>query len=85
MATARRATEEKAVLVERPPAAGYSFLRIGQLVHLVSSGRTFQYREILDMDQHFLKIRSDVSVAPQTEIVLIPWSQIEAIGITDER
>ena len=40
---------------------------------------------IPDWDEKFLKVRSDVTIAPQTEIVLIPWSQIEAIGITDER
>jgi len=61
------------------------FLRVGQLVHLVSSGRTLQYREVLGMDDKFLKIRSDVTVSPQTEVVLIPWARIEAIGITDER
>ncbi len=61
------------------------FLQKGQLVHLVLNGRTLQYREILDWDDKFLKIRSDMSVAPQTEIVLIPWPQIEALGLTDER
>lgn len=61
------------------------FLRKGQLVHLGLNGRTLQYREILDWDDKFLKIRSDVSVSPQTEIVLLPWAQIEAIGLTDER
>ena len=60
-------------------------LRKGQLVHLILNGRTLQHREVLDWDDRFLKIRSDVSVAPQTEIVLIPWGQIEALGITDER
>jgi len=60
-------------------------LRKGQLVHLILNGRTLQYREVLDWDDRFLKIRSDMSVAPQTEIVLIPWGQIEALGLTDER
>jgi hypothetical protein len=54
-------------------------------VNIVLSGRTIQYREILGWDEHFLKIRSDVTIAPQTEIVLIPFGQIEAIGLTDER
>lgn len=73
-----------------PPAqkkteAPEGFLRKGQLVHLVLNGRTLQYREVLDFDDRFLKIRSDIQVAPQTEIVLIPWSQVEALGLTDER
>lgn len=61
------------------------FLRKGQLVHLGLNGRTLQNREVLGWDDRFLKIRSDVSVSPQTEIVLLPWAQIEAIGLTDER
>lgn len=60
-------------------------IRKGQLVHLILNGRTLQFREILDWDDRFLKIRSDVTVAPQTEIVLIPWGQIESLGLTDER
>lgn len=60
-------------------------LRKGQLVHLILNGRTLQFREVLDWDDRFLKIRSDIQVAPQTEIVLIPWGQIEALGLTDER
>lgn len=79
---------EDLILGKEPPGctpAPKPFLRIGQLVHLSMNGRTLQYREILDWDERFLKIRSDLSVSPQTEIVLLPWAQIEAIGLTDER
>lgn len=62
-----------------------SFLRVGQLVNIVEGGRTLVNREILGWDDRFLKIRSDVTVAPQTEVVLIPWTQVGSIGLTDER
>lgn len=71
--------------IQKKTEAPEGFLRKGQLVHLGLNGRTLQNREILDWDDKFLKIRSDISVAPQTEIVLLPWAQIEAIGLTDER
>lgn len=84
----RKRTEPIAEVLEESkliPESKTSFLREGQIVHIILGGRTIQYREILGWDDHFLKIRSDVSVAPQTEIILIPFAQIEAIGLTDER
>lgn len=78
-------TDEPTAMVNPDWNPPQPLLRRGQLVHLILNGRTLQYREILDWDDRFLKIRSDLSVAPQTEIVLIPWNQVEALGLTDER
>lgn len=76
---------QKASTEEPVSPCTHELLSKHQLVHLVVNGRTLQFREILDWDDKFLKVRSDVHVAPQTEIALYPWHSIEAIGITDER
>lgn len=60
-------------------------LRVGQLCNIVNGGRTLQNYEVLAMDDRFIKFRADMSVAPQTEMVLIPYVQIEAIGLVGER
>jgi hypothetical protein len=60
-------------------------LKIGALVNLVSGGRTLTDYEVLDFDSNFVKFRGNIQVAPQTEIVLIPWAQIEALGLRGER
>lgn len=62
-----------------------SFLKPGDLVNIVNGGRTLQNYEVLGMDDRFIKFRADMSVAPQTEMVLIPYAQIEAIGLCSER
>jgi len=62
-----------------------AFLREGQIVNLVTGGRTLTGYEVLGLDDRFIKFRGNMTVAPQTEIVLIPWHQVEAIGLTDER
>lgn len=72
----------KRVEVEKAPEG---FLRKGRIVNLTAGGRTLFAYEILDWDEHFVKFRADVSVSPQTEVVLIPYGKIEAIGLTDER
>jgi len=54
------------------------------LVHLVSGGRTLQNYEVLDWDDKFIKFRGSEQIAPQTQIVLIPQGQIEAIGLVGE-
>lgn len=61
------------------------FLRVGQIVNLVAGGRTLPGYEVLGWDGEFIKFRGSVHVAPQTEVVLIPYGKIEAIGLTDER
>ena len=67
-----------------PPPVPPSFLKVGALVNLVSGGRTLQNYEVLDFDQVYVKFRGSIHVAPQTESVLIPHAQIEAIGLVGE-
>lgn len=70
----------KAKIAEQP-----ELLKIGMLVNLVSGGRTLTDYEVLDFDDRLVKFRGSVLNAPQTEIVLIPWEKIEAMGIRSER
>lgn len=72
---------QKRPVIEEP----IGLLKIGDIVNIVNGGRTLQNYEVLDMDQRFIKFRADMSVAPQTEVVLIPYAQIEAIGLVNER
>jgi hypothetical protein len=67
------------------PEEPKGLLRVGQIVNVVFGSRTHQGYEVLDMDGDFIKFRGNMTVAPQTEVVLIPRAQIEAIGLTDER
>lgn len=60
-------------------------LKKGALVNLVAGGRTLTDYEVLDFDENFVKFRGSINVAPQTELVLIPWQKIEALGLRDER
>ena len=60
-------------------------LKIGALVNLERHGRTLQNLEVLDFDENFIKLKWDVHVSPQTEIVLVPWSKIESLGLVGER
>lgn len=60
-------------------------LRKGSIVNLVAGGRTLTGLEVLEYDDKFIKFRWDVHVAPQTEIVLVPWGKVEIVGLTDER
>jgi hypothetical protein len=74
MAAPRKTTAEEA----KP------LLRKGQLINLDRGGRTLQNLEVLDFDDNFLKLRWDVHVSPQTEIVLVPWREA-VIGLVGER
>lgn len=67
------------------PEASEGFLKIGDLINIVNNGRTYQNYEVLGVDDNYLKVRADMSVAPQTEVVLFPHAQIEAIGLVNER
>jgi len=58
---------------------------VGMIVNVVTGGRTLTGYEVLGVDKDFIKFRGNMQVAPQTEIVLIPFARVEAIGITDER
>lgn len=62
-----------------------SLLKVGSLVNLERSGRTLQNLEVLGFDENFIKLRWDVHVSPQTEIVLVPWGKIESLGLVGER
>lgn len=62
-----------------------SLLKKGAFVNLVAGGRTLENYEVLDWDDNFVKFRGSVHVAPQTELVLIPWQKLEALGLRDER
>lgn len=66
-------------------AALKPLLEKGKLVNLEKGGRTLTDLEVLDWDDNFVKFRWSVHVSPQTEIVLIPWAKIEAIGLVGER
>lgn len=61
------------------------YLQVGQLVNVTASGRTLFNYEILGWDTNFIKFRADVTVSPQTEVVLIPYAQVEAIGLVGVR
>lgn len=73
----------KRAAVEAAPKE--SFFKKGDLVNLVSGGRTLPSYEILDWDDTYMKFRGSLSVAPQTEIVLIPHTKIEAMGLVGQR
>lgn len=59
-------------------------LEVGQLINLDRGGRTLQNLEVLGFDENFLKLRWDVTVSPQTEVVLVPWREA-VIGLVGER
>ena len=66
-------------------AAVTGLLKKGALVSLEKGGRTLTGLEVLDWDENFIKFRWNVHIAPQTEIVLIPWGKIESLGLEGER
>jgi len=57
----------------------------GAIINLEKGGRTLTGLEVLDWDDTFVKFRWSIHTSPQTEIVLIPWGKIEAIGLVGER
>ena len=59
-------------------------LKIGSLINLDRGGRTLQNLEVLGFDEHFVKLRWDIHVSPQTEVVLVPWREA-VIGLVGER
>jgi len=62
-----------------------SYLQVGQLVNVTVGGRTLPNYEILGWDANFIKFRGDMTVSPQTEVVLIPFGQVEALGLVGVR
>ncbi len=76
MAAPRKTTE---------PSIQSTLLKIGSLVNIEKGGRSLLNLEVLDFDDKFVKLRWDRTVSPPTEIVLIPWEKIEALGLVGER
>jgi hypothetical protein len=62
-------------------AAPKALLTKGMIVNLEKGGRTYTGYEVLDYDEHFIKFRGSVLNSPQTEIVLIPRSKVDSIGL----
>lgn len=62
-----------------------SLLNVGDIVNLEKGGRTLTGYEVLEMDDTYVKFRASVLNSPQTEIVLIPHTKIEAIGLVGVR
>jgi len=71
--------------VQKKTAAPEGLLKKGSIVSLEKGGRTLTGLEVIDWDENFIKFRWSIHVSPQTEIVLIPWGKIEAIGLEGER
>ncbi len=67
------------------PPAKKQLLEVGAIVNIEKNGRTIPSVEVLDYDDKFVKFRWNLTISPQTEIVLVPWSQVEAIGLVGER
>ncbi len=64
-----------------PKAAEKDLLPIGSIVSIVTGGRTLAGYEVLDKDDRFVKFSANPQVAPQTEVVLVPYGQIEILGL----
>jgi len=67
--------------VQKKTEATESLLKVGDLVHLVSGGRTLTNYEVLAMDDRFLKLSANPQIAPQTDVILVPWGALEVLGL----
>lgn len=67
------------------PPVKKNLLEVGQLCNLLVGGRTLQNYELLDQDDHFMKFKANLQIAPQTEVVLFHRSSIEGIGLVGVR
>ena len=70
--------------VAKKEAAAEPLLKVGQLINLDRGGRTLQNLEFLGFDEYFVKLRWDIHISPQTEVVLVPWREA-VIGLVGER
>jgi len=59
------------------------FLEIGALINLDRGGRTLQNLEVLGFDEHFIKVKWNAQISPQTDVALIPWGD-SVIGLVGE-
>jgi hypothetical protein len=58
---------------------------VGQLINVSVGGRTISGCEVLAVYRDFIKLKWDMTLAPQTETVVIPYAALEAIGLPGER
>lgn len=70
--------------VAKKEAAVEPLLKVGSLINLDRGGRTLQNLEVLGFDEYFVKLRWDIHISPQTEVVLVPWREA-VIGLVGER
>ena len=56
-------------------------LPIGTIVSLVSGGRTLEGYEVVAKDEHFIKFRANLQIAPMTDYVLVPYEKLEMVGL----
>lgn len=59
-------------------------IKIGALVNIDRGGRTLTDLEVLDYDEHFIKVKWNMQISPMTEVALIPWGD-SVIGLVGER
>lgn len=67
-----------------PKKTDEGFLKVGALINLDRGGRTLQNLEVLGVDDKFIKLKWDIHVSPQTEVVLVPIDG-SVIGLVGER
>ena len=67
-----------------PKKEAEGFLKIGSLINLDRGGRTLQNLEVLGFDDTFIKLKWDLNVSPNTEVVLVPIADA-VIGLVGER
>lgn len=71
---------------KKEPALGVDTpFYVGQLINVVVGGRTVAGCEVLAVFSDFIKLKWDMTLAPQTETVVIPYAALEAIGLPGER
>lgn len=67
--------------VQKKPIEAEPLLKVGDQIHLVSGGRTLTNYTVLAMDDRLVKFSANPQVAPQTDVILIPWTSIEVMGL----
>lgn len=67
------------------PVSSPFALKVGQVCNVVVNGQLMPACELLDMDDKVLTFRSSLQISPQCEVVLIPWTAVERIGLVGVR
>lgn len=61
-------------------------LVVGDLLNVAIGGKlAYKNAELLGHNEVYLKVRGSLSIAPFTEIVMVPWSAIEGVGVVGQR